>query len=118
MDKTIEIEEHYRPHECLWARAIIPMGVGGRTKGKLMMPEDVETRTTEGFDSLAKTCTRNATDGAGAARIVPNELKKAGSAVAYVDFEMLEGSTRVKQVALKISEVPGPGPHTVPRAET
>ena len=108
--------EHHAEKECLWARAIIPMGVGGREPQEFIRAETLRQKETYNFEHVAITSVTNATDGAGGPAYIPHEIRKVGSAVSYVNVVTSDAGTRVTDIALKISEVPGK--QTVPRAET
>ena len=82
--KEALFEETYAGAECLWARAIQPVGIGRHPKHE-KYAEDVRQYKTSNFDEMAWSCKVSATDGSGGSEHIPKELRKVTAAVALLE---------------------------------
>ena len=62
--KEALFEADYAWAECLWGRAMLPMGLG-RYKQNCTFAEDVAVRQTQNFENMAQTSSVFASDGSG-----------------------------------------------------
>ena len=79
--KMMEVKDS---QECLWGRAIQPMGLG-RWVEETNDPKELPQANTPGFANEMSRTERLATDGSGGAGDIPKEARKVASGVAMLD---------------------------------